>query len=429
MGRAAVVVTLLWIVAAYADQSYVVRRIDVIGLHRTKRWVVERELRFQVGDTVTAKDLHAASDRLSNLSIFNSVSVHISRGGVVAVRAPELWPLWPVLGVSFSEGKVSDLFTRPRAFLRRATLSAGGTYLNTFGTGARLYGVGQIGATQGIDLEYHSRWFSQHLPVAVRLGFTDLRENSSAPVSYDSTRYRRDLSGTVDVSTHEGAPSRVGLKLKYRDLRVQTTATGGGSFDLLRRYQTMWFSPYVILDRRDLEWFPSRGAYAETRVDLVTGNIGFIRSMYDYRAYFPFHSTVRSPLIALRLAAGTSTNSTPKWAHYYYSFGNALRGFGDLRSESGTYIIGNAELRYPLGDETTYDVPLIGRYGKNWPWGVSALAFVERGELILAGSRAERTGFGAGFYFRIPYFEILETSATLRPSGHTSFSVSTGVAF
>jgi hypothetical protein len=219
------------------------------------------------------------------------------------------------------------------------------------------------------------------------------------------------------------------LALKYWEVHVEDVLPNGVLVNDLKRYRTVWFTPYVILDRRDLEWYPSRGSYAETRLDLVTGNTRFIRSTYDLRGYFAMNQSDRPPLIALRLAAGTSTNSTPRWAQFYYSFAAALRGLGDLPSRSSSYIIGDAELRYPLGEETTYDVPLIGRYGKNWPWAVSAMAFLERGELVLAGTRTERVGYGAGFYFRIPYFEILETSATMRPSGHVSFNVSTSVAF
>jgi len=429
MLRAAFVIVLLCTAAALAGQSIIVRRIDITGIHRTRRWVVARELRFDVGDTITNKDLIGARDRLSNLNLFNSVTVKATRDGIVSVRAPELWPLWPVLGVSFSEGHFSDLFTRPKGFLKHATLSVGGTYTNVLGTGAGLYGVGEIGASEGVDAEYHSRWVSATVPLSLRVGFTDIRQTNTAPVSYDSTRYLRDIVYTVDASTHEGAPTRVGLKLKYRELHVQT----GISHDLFvedqKRYKTWWFSPYLILDRRNLEWYPTRGAYGEVRLDLVTGNTKFIISTYDVRGYFPLTESDRPPLLALRLVTGTSADATPKWAHFYYSFSNALRGFSDLGSESADYIIGNVELRYPLGSESTYNVPLIGRYGKGWPWGVSAVTFLERGELSLAGRRSERTGYGGGFYFRVPYFEILETSMTLRPSGHVSFNVSTSVAF
>ena len=428
MKRAVFLALLLSTVVAFAGQ-FVVHRIDIEGIRRTRRWVVERELGFAVGDTVTPADLDAARKRLENLSIFNSVYMSVEPGGIVRIQVPELWPLWPVFSLSVYQGRYMDILTKPAEFFKHATLSFGGTYINSFGTGAHSYAVFDVGAEQGLDLEYNTRWFSPAFPYALQLVFQNVRETTNRIAMHDSVRYLVNIIGGADIATRAGAPSRIGFGFKYWQVHVENGLPNGVFLPEVKRYRTVWLSPYVILDRRDLEWYPSRGAYAENRLDIVTGNTQFIRSQYDLRGYFPVSESERPPVVALRIAAATSTTSTPRWAHYFYPFANALRGFGNVSSEAADYIIGDADLRVPLGEESAYDVPYIGRYGKNWPWGVSALLFAERGELRLVGRREERTAFGGGFYFRVPYLEILEFSAAVRTTGRVDFNVTSGVAF
>jgi hypothetical protein len=240
----------------------------------------------------------------------------------------------------------------------------------------------------------------------------------------DSSRSLRTARYEVDVATREGAPSRMGMLVKYQGVRQEDEWPAEGRHD-----RTVWFSPYVALDRRDLEWYPSRGALMSARTEIVSGCGWFTRSRCDLRGYFPLRDGARPPLLALRFTAATSSNATPSWAHYYHGFNSGLRGYSTARSESATYRIGSAELRVPLTRETTYRLPWIGPYGRRLPWGVAGLLSVERGELLLDGQRGDRLGFAAGLYFRIPYFEILEVSAAADRHGNFEYLVNTGVHF
>jgi outer membrane protein assembly factor BamA len=62
--RFAVLLLLLLLSSATASETFVVRDMRIQGLRRTRPWVVERELRFAAGDTVTADDLMAARRRI-----------------------------------------------------------------------------------------------------------------------------------------------------------------------------------------------------------------------------------------------------------------------------------------------------------------------------------------------------------------------------
>ena len=87
------------------------------------------------------------------------------------------------------------------------------------------------------------------------------------------------------------------------------------------------------------------------------------------------------------------------------------------------------ELRWPLGTEGYYDVPLIGRYGHHWPWGLYGFVFVQRSQLTIDTHRDERFSGGGGFYLRAPYVDLVEISSAFRRRGGYEISFTTGISF
>jgi outer membrane protein assembly factor BamA len=422
--RSAILLLLLLASSVTAGESFVVHDIRIRGRQRTRAWVVERELRFAAGDSVTTADLAAARRRIQNLSLFSDVRLNRDTAGTVTVDVAELWPIIPLLWMEFSEGQFSDVVRHPDTFFEKVTLYAGGLHLNVAGSGARIYAVGQFGAADGFELGYRTRWLSPGLPCALRLEIENQRISDRHSAILDSSRSLRAARYELDVATREGAPSRVGMSVKYQGMKQEDVWPAEGGHD-----RTVWFSPYAVLDRRDLEWYPSRGALVSARSEFVRGGKFFVRSRCDLRGYVPLREGAHPPLLALRFAAATSSNATPSWAHYFFGFNSGLRGYSTDRTESATYRIGSAELRFPLTRESVYHLPWLGRYGRRLPWGVSSLLTVERGELTLDGRIRDCLGFAAGLYFRVPYFEIVEVSAASDREGNLEYLLNMGVHF
>jgi len=424
MTRFASVTVALLLLTGAARSSLVVNRVEITGLRLTREWVVTRHLGFAVGDTVSTDDLIAARKRLQNEMIFNDVRVEGDSSGVVRVRISEAWPLWPLLTLTFSEGQLSDVLSDPQEFADKVTVYAGAVHLNVGGSAGQIYAIMQAGAAQGYEAGYRTRWLAPHWPVYLGLNVQNLRVSDRHSTLSDSTRYLRDARYSILVATRQGARSRVGMELQYRGVRQESEYPAEG-----QRFRTVWFSPFVALDRRDSEGNPTRGAYAQVTTNLVTGNIRFVRSLYDARAYLPLSDVSRPPVLALRFTAATSNSATPSWAHFYHGFNTGLRGYLHTKSESATYRTGDVELRVPLTRESTYDVPLLGRWGRQLPWAIYGMAFAQRAELTLDGQWAQRTGFGGGFYLRVPYFHLLEVSASANRDGDVEYLVNTGISF
>ena len=422
--RFAFLLLFISISSAMANDLFVARDIELSGLRRTRRWVVERELRFASGDTVSMNDLQSARRRIQNLSLFGDVQVTADSTGRVLAEVSELWPIFPLVFLEFSEGQFSDVIREPDTFFDKVTVFAGGVHMNVGGNGWRTHAIAQFGAANGYEIGFNTRWLSSRLPIALKVEFENQRTSDRHSSVWDSSRSLRTARYEINVATRAGAPSRVGMLVKYHGVRQEKNWPAEG-----KHFRTMWFSPYTAIDHRNLEWYPSRGALVRAGTDIVTGSTFFVRSAYDLRGYFPFVEQTRPPLIALRFTAATSTNRTPSWAHFYHGFTSGLRGYLNEKSESSGYLIGSAEFRFPVTRETTYDLPLLGRYGKRLPWGVNGMLSVERGELVLDGKRRERLGYAAGFYLRVPYVEILEISAAVNREGSAEYLVNTGVHF
>lgn len=418
------VLLLMLTTAAAAQDALVVRDIEITGLRRTRRWTVERELWFAAGDTITPQELTRAGNRVRNLSVFSDVHIASDSGGVVTVNVAEVWPLFPLLTANLAEGQLGDLVDDPRSFFDKVTVYAGAGHVNFRGNADRVYVLAQFGAAEGIAAGYRTRWLSPELPLELAVDVENLRISDRRAAVADSSEQLRNVKYALTVGTHGGAHSRFGLEMGYRAVRGATHYAGTPP-----HVRTVWFSPYVVADHRDLEWYPVRGAYFRAIVDRANGDAIFTRVRTDLRGYLPLTDHARPVSLVLRLAAATSSRATPYWWHYYYGFNTGLRGYSTVKSESSRYVRGDAELRFPLTRESTYDVPLLGRYGRRWPFGIYGVLFAQRSELVLADRFSELAAAGGGLRFRVPYVEILELAAAVNRDGDMDFTVTSGITF
>jgi hypothetical protein len=185
----------------------------------------------------------------------------------------------------------------------------------------------------------------------------------------------------------------------------------------------------MIFDRRDLEWYPSRGVYVKVLGSVVSGDTPFVRSQYTIAHYIPLNHQLRTPVIAMRFSGATSTSGTPEWAHYYFGFTDLLRGYSSVKSEAATFMLGDLELRIPCTPEITYDIPLLGRWGHDIPFWLGLVFFGERAELQLDGSREELWAGGVGVDIRVPFVQIVEVSCGVNREGKPDIMFQTGVEF
>lgn len=416
---------LLLIAACFAqDAEFLVTDIEIIGNQTTKEWVILRELRFDTEDMVTRDELDQARLRLLSLGIFNNVRIDTDEEGVVTIQVSEQFRYIPVFDVSPVEGTINDALEKPGEAGKILVVTLGAADINHQGSSALAAATAQVGARTGFSLDYSSRWLSPKLPIVLRFGGRVMKvsDRHASVLGYELKS--KGEVGYIEVATRRGAPSRVGLQLFYQGLHESNEFPARG-----RDYSSLFINPFVALDRRNLEWYPTEGLYARADAEYVLDSPDFVRSRAIAAAYIPFASGGRGPSLAARLYGGTSDSKTPTWAHYYFGFADEVRSYASEQTEAANYLSGEMELRFPITREITYDVPFVGRYGQDIPFWLAGALFVERAQLSLDGNREDLMGYGGALHIRFPYVQVFELSYAWNRDGEGQFVAATGVRF
>ncbi|MCB9367262.1 MAG: BamA/TamA family outer membrane protein [Calditrichaeota bacterium] len=405
-------------------QSFVVSKIELTGNRTTKDWVILRELRFSVGDSVSSDDLEFARLRLLSLQLFNNVRVTSDDQNVVQVTVSEQFRFIPILAASPVEGTLNDALKQPDRIMHIVVFSVGGADINHMGTGADVGVFGEFGARSGLNVKYRTRWFSQALPLAIEFGGQSLEISDRHSTVLGLERKLRNNRAYIKLATRSGAPSRLGLALMYDGVQPKQQTPG-----LKDNYDIAWIAPFVILDRRNLEWYPTDGLFVRGDLEQAIGSDLFTRSSGIAALYLPFASGARAPVLASRLYGGTTTNSAPPWAHYYHGFSTGFRGYSSVQTEAESFLSGECEFRFPITRETSYNVPYVGRYGKDIPFWIGGAVFAERAETRLDGARNNVWAVGAALHVRFPYVQVVEASISRNRDNDFDIVFESGVRF
>lgn len=409
---------------ANAETPFRVSKIVLSGNRVTKPWVIERELRFQVNDSISTADLEKAKLRLLSLAIFNNVRVENDANGVVTVHVSEQFRFIPILNADPVEGSLNDALKDPGSLMDIVVFTAGVADINHRGNAGMVGVLTEFGARTGLSVQYRTRWLARNKPVALLMGVYSLKISDRHASVNGLSRRLRNNGAYVDVATRRGAASRLGIQLRFDHVEERDTAPAAGY-----RHDVGWVSPYFILDRRDLEWYPTNGMFMRGDVDQAFGSVQFVRSRLSASTYLPFTKGLRSFVLAARAYGGTLQDATPPWARYYFGFSDKFRGYASTQIEAANFLAGELELRFPITREVTYDVPLVGRYGEDIPFWLGGALFFERAQTQLDGTRNDIYAYGAALHVRFPYVQVIEMSTAYNRENELDIVFETGVRF
>ncbi|MFH1009642.1 MAG: BamA/TamA family outer membrane protein [bacterium] len=405
---------------AHATQ---VSRIQIEGRRWTRAWVIERELAFCVGDTLRMEALATTRNRLLNLAIFNRVDVSADSAGTVTIGLVEAWHLWPLVSLNLEETQLSELFESPRRFFEGTSLDLGAVDLNFLGRAANFWAFARMGTSRGGAINYRTRWFSPGLPLFVRAHFRNLRISNRHAAVLGLERSLDNTRAELQVGTREGRHARVGIKLRYESVQEEPLWAGVAA----PRDKVGHGGVFLVIDRRDLEWYPSKGSYVWLEGNYIGGDRHYFHSESDARAFWPLTKGMRPMVLALRLRGGTASSGMPAWGHWFFGFNTGFRGYRTEKSEADGYLSGAAELRFPLTRIVYVDLPFGDRF-RRLPFGLNGLVFLERTELRLGRQRSELLATGIGLACRVPYVQILEVDFSLSAEGKSEFGATIGMA-
>ena len=386
-----------------------IERINIDGNTRTKDHVIRRELKISEGDAVNAYLIERSARRLKALGFFKSVQVKHEAGA-----APDRLRLTFVVveeetgnlafggGYSSTEGIVGDISWSERNLL------GNGQYLRLKLSGSLTRLQADIGFTEprflgsnvaaGFDLFYkdvdftkQASYKSQSVGGKLRLGFP-ITDTLTTGVNYQFVR-----NTLYDVGPNASAAIREAI--------AESSS-----------YNTSSIGSSLTYDNRDSKKRPTQGVTYTIAQDVagLGGDVRFVRSTGDFRAYYPVSESVT---FMGRVTGGIIEGwggQDVRLLDLFYKGGDLVRGFQvagigprDTLSVNRDALGGSRYIATTA--ETLFDLPGVPK-----DMGIRGAAFVDAGSLFgtnktaaalpgLAGAKPElRASAGVGIIWDSP---------------------------
>jgi len=362
-----------------------IEAVKIEGLHKTKDFVVRRELSFKPGDVFNANDVNASLKRLFQLQYFSDVKAQPGPGTApdtvdvtIVVTEQKTASIGFGAGYSTVTGLEGILSYRDANFGGNgqtvlaqydSTALNGGGYTLSFhepyfrGTRTQLdftgYNVVQIPTDYSLGLA--NAFIYNEYQVGGSVSFTQPLSPGFTPVyllnygfKYANTTFGQPSIGTAPPAGFAFTPGTV-------------TALVLGA----------------IKDTRDDPLDPMRGEHAtlsvEAAMSALGGNFDFQKYEFDYARFFP---VTTGTVIVGHVHVGAASGPLPIQEQYYLGGQSTLRGYAAGRFRGDEMVLLTGEYHFPLSN-----LPFMHTFT-----GISTIVFADAGDT---------EPFGTGFNFNV----------------------------
>lgn len=405
----------------------VIGTIIIAGNKITKEDIILRELTFAVGDTVSEEQIEYCKNRVYSLGLFNKVDMRYAPVDttVLLITVNERWYIYPVPMVGIVDRDFAKWF-----------YGLGVKHENTFGRSEKLFGGFVLGYNPWAKIDYSDPWILGSLQMFSSIAVSYSRVENKSVVSrregpnFCETHY--NISQTIGKRYDQYHKTWFSLGLTYlevSDKQIGRTSSPQG----IDRYIQAGIG--ANHDTRDFREYPSAGVYGVigyTKYGFGESDVDYSSLYLDVRKY--------TPLVAdISFAVRTFTTITfgpnmPNYNHFFFGYGERIRGHFHDKMEGENIFGASAELRFPIIKSwyvTVPDIP-IPQFA-TWRFGLYAAVFADAGRLWnkhqpLTWNNMP-SGYGAGLHFLFPYSIVLRFDYALNELGHGEFIFDLGASF
>lgn len=369
-----------------ADSTkYVVSAVSFYGNKITKQFILEREMMFHVGDTLSGAQFVKLSEQsrrnLLNTSLFNFVTVNTTvpydsaatvHEIIVVVNVKERWYTWPAPIFEVAEQNFNTWW-RNGHNLQRATY---GFYLWQYNFRGRKESVALI-CRFGYARQFGGQYAIPYLNRRRTLGvtFTGLYTQSHE-VAY-ATRdnlllfykdrihfIRNETSASILFSYRQGIYVTHTLDFRYTNLFINDTVTRLASdyfVDSDHRMQYFSASYHVVRDYRDIKAYPLKGHLEE--LEITKHGLGLLPTekldvFYVAVGLRKYAELVPRWFGAVMFRGRWMPGAVPPYYHQRaLGFGSYVRGYEYYVIDGQSYALGKLSLRYQLLKPHVFTIP------------------------------------------------------------------------
>ncbi|MFK7827367.1 MAG: BamA/TamA family outer membrane protein [Oligoflexales bacterium] len=344
---------LFLVVAVFLHNSFLfaktIESINIVGLNRTQRFVVERELLVNIGKPYTYKQIEESCQRLRNLQVFATAECVLTPGqspqvSILTITVDERWTTIPIFKYS-SGGGATQLI------IGSYDINVFGRYLELGGQYERIRDK-----NSGVLWYRNRRFLGKRLELFLNL-WSVARERTL----YNIWGKENSVEGGYMLLRKRGVvflekewtwwlKTGIGLQINHDEF----TSDFSPNVDEVADYQGMPENANILLvnfkaklGRLDYNSYLIDGLEMSSNFEISSKGLGsdlqFFRLEEELKWFksLPFRST-----IGARVGLGISTvNSEP---YMYYLGGlDRIRGFKESRFRAKNYWMNNFEYRIP----------------------------------------------------------------------------------
>lgn len=414
-----------------SNYSVLIDSIKILGNETTKDFIIQRELTFSIGDTLTQKLADFNRDRIYSLGIFNQVEVYpvsVNKKNYAVIYVEEGWYIYPVPFMEIRENNWKKLSYGAILVVK-----------NFRGRNETLSLSGAFGYNPFLKLMYYDPYLIRKDDIFFDVSATygsSANKSSIATMLYGNDFDEKIISGNIQIGKRFGLYQRLSLMLGYSYVETPFYIKGISASD-----SRIDHSPFVLAsysyDTRDLVQFPKTGLFGASSIQfngLGNDNINYQVVNFDLRGYHDLigdlHGKVR---FATRLTGG---KLVPYYDLSYIGFEERIRGHFTEQMEGNNFYIGSAELYYPLIKDFYISlnfIPLLPRELLSYRVALYTEIFSDAGATKFKGESLSlndfRKGYGGGFTLLILPYNVVRFEVGLDEYHNTEFIFNVAVSF
>ena len=413
------------------NYSLIVDSIYIKGTETTKNYIVEKELTFSLGDTLTPEVAKYNKERIYSLGIFNHVDVYpitLDKKNIVIISVEEGWYIYPV---PFVELRDNDW--------KKLSYGAILVVKNFQGKNETLSLSGALGYNPFLRLRYVDPYFIKDENILINLTAnygTVANKSNIAALLYRGEFDQKFISGSVEIGKRFGLFNRLSLTLGYTYVETPVYVKGISASDSRIDHSPSIAAAYSY-DTRDLAQFPKSGLLGAASIEfkgLGVDGINYQILRFDFREYMKLIGDLHGKWrLTTRLTGG---KLIPYYDLSYIGFDERIRGHYSEQLEGNNYYIGSLELYYPLLKDINIDlnfIPIIPKELLSYRVALYTEVFGDvgttkfRGETLLMNDL--RSGYGGGITLLILPYNVVRLEVGLDEYLNTEFIFNVSASF
>jgi len=411
--------------------AYVIEEIFIEGNKETKSFIIQRELPFKSGDTVTEKEIDYARDRIYSTSLFTKVLIQpevVTKNRIdILIYVEERWYIWPYPILWFRDRVIN---------WKRLSAGCGIVDLNFRGMDERFEGMFALGYDPFGSINYTSPSMGKDRDYLLSLEANYSHGRSVGLLSTYSTGQFDDSFGDFYIALGKRLDIysifSIGAAYNY----VARNIGDSNGVALSPNGKDIFASLHVEYDydSRDLKDYALRGTYFDLTLEkygLGESVVNFGRASFDMRKYLPVSNFLS--VVGRFHGSFAEGPDVPRYNNVFFGYYERIRGMFNTVSEGESMLGGNAELRIPLIKQMYIEIPYIpleqfvsNRISLYWSFfgdiGETSSKYID-----LKWNRA-LYGYGVGLTLLLPYDITLQFDSARGSDRHLEFILDFGEA-